>query len=44
MSASLFASGICLPSGSNMTDEQLARVIAQLRLALSQLEAQRAAA
>ena len=30
----LFAAGICLPSGSNLSDTQLARVIEQLRRAL----------
>ena len=34
VSARLFASGICLPSGSNLTDEQQGRVIAHLRQAI----------
>ncbi len=34
VSARLFAAGLCLPSGSNLTGEQLARVIGQLRQAL----------
>lgn len=38
VSARLFESGICLPSGSNLTDEQIARVIDHLRRALSQAE------
>lgn len=42
VSASLFESGICLPSGSNLTPEQQARVIEQLRRALA--EDRRAAA
>ncbi len=36
VSAHLFASGICLPSGSNLTAEQQTRVIAHLRDALKQ--------
>jgi dTDP-4-amino-4,6-dideoxygalactose transaminase len=44
VSAALFRAGICLPSGSNMTGEQLARVIDQLRRALAQAEERRAAA
>lgn len=36
VSARLFGAGICLPSGSNLADEQIARVIGQLRQALSQ--------
>ena len=35
VSARLFATGICLPSGSNLSDDQQSRVIAQLRHALS---------
>ena len=35
VSARLFATGICLPSGSNLTDDQQSRVIAQLRHAIS---------
>ncbi|MDP3760315.1 MAG: aminotransferase class I/II-fold pyridoxal phosphate-dependent enzyme [Ramlibacter sp.] len=42
VSASLFEAGICLPSGSNLTPEQQARVIEQLRRALA--EDRRAAA
>lgn len=38
VSARLFASGICLPSGSNLTDEQQDRVIGLLRRALSMAE------
>jgi len=37
VSASLFESGICLPSGSNLTDAQLQRVCDHLRRALEQL-------
>nr|WP_290429087.1 aminotransferase class I/II-fold pyridoxal phosphate-dependent enzyme [Caenimonas aquaedulcis] len=44
LSGSLFDAGICLPSGSNMTDEQQARVIEQLRRALALAEDTRAAA
>lgn len=43
VSARLFQSGICLPSGSNMTADQLGRVIGQLRRALAQAEERRAA-
>nr|WP_222622683.1 aminotransferase class I/II-fold pyridoxal phosphate-dependent enzyme [Ramlibacter albus] len=35
----LFESGVCLPSGSNMSDEQLARVIDHLRRALEPAKA-----
>lgn len=42
--ARLFAHGLCLPSGSNMPDEQLARVIGHLRRALVRAEALGAAA
>jgi dTDP-4-amino-4,6-dideoxygalactose transaminase len=42
--ARLFVSGLCLPSGSNMPDEQLARVIDHLRRALARAEALGAAA
>lgn len=35
VSRSLFETGLCLPSGSNLTAEQQDRVIAQLRLVLS---------
>ncbi len=34
VSAALFEAGVCLPSGSNMTDGQIARVIEQLRCAM----------
>jgi len=44
VSAGLFQAGICLPSGSNLSDEQLERVIDQLRRALRQAEERRAAA
>ena len=35
VAASLFDAGVCLPSGSNLTDAQLAHVIGHLRHALS---------
>ena len=44
VSARLFEAGICLPSGSNMPDDQLARVIDHLRRALGRAEALGAAA
>jgi dTDP-4-amino-4,6-dideoxygalactose transaminase len=44
VSASLFESGICLPSGSNLTDAQLQRVMEHLRRALALAEDDRAAA
>lgn len=44
VSASLFESGICLPSGSNLTDAQLQRVMEHLRRALALAENDRAAA
>ncbi|MBX3652855.1 MAG: aminotransferase class I/II-fold pyridoxal phosphate-dependent enzyme [Ramlibacter sp.] len=44
VSAGLFEAGICLPSGSNLTDDQLRRVVDQLRRALTQVEDQRAVA
>ncbi|MBI5279354.1 MAG: aminotransferase class I/II-fold pyridoxal phosphate-dependent enzyme [Burkholderiales bacterium] len=44
VSARLFASGVCLPSGSNLSDEQLQRVIGQLRRALGYAEEPRALA
>jgi dTDP-4-amino-4,6-dideoxygalactose transaminase len=44
VSTRLFEAGICLPSGSNMADEQLARVIDHLRRALGRAEALGAAA
>jgi dTDP-4-amino-4,6-dideoxygalactose transaminase len=40
----LFDAGICLPSGSNLSDEQLARVMNQLQRALERAEALGAAA
>jgi dTDP-4-amino-4,6-dideoxygalactose transaminase len=43
VAARLFESGICLPSGSNLSDEQLARVVDQLRRALARAEAPGAA-
>jgi dTDP-4-amino-4,6-dideoxygalactose transaminase len=39
VSARLFEAGICLPSGSNLADEQQARVIDHLRRALGRAEA-----
>ena len=44
VSASLFEAGICLPSGSNLTDVQLERVVDHLRRALLLAEDGRAAA
>ena len=44
VSARLFEAGLCLPSGSNLADEQLARVIDHLRRALQRAEALGAAA
>ncbi|HEX2547758.1 MAG TPA: DegT/DnrJ/EryC1/StrS family aminotransferase [Ramlibacter sp.] len=44
VAARLFDAGLCLPSGSNMPDEQLARVIDHLRRALVRAEALGAAA
>lgn len=44
VSARLFASGLCLPSGSNLADDQLARVTDHLRRALVRAEALGAAA
>jgi dTDP-4-amino-4,6-dideoxygalactose transaminase len=44
VSARLFESGICLPSGSNLTPDQQGRVIEQLRRALALAEERRAAA
>jgi len=44
VSAGLFEAGICLPSGSNLTEQQQARVIEQLRRALTLAEERRAAA
>jgi dTDP-4-amino-4,6-dideoxygalactose transaminase len=44
VSAQLFRAGICLPSGSNLSEDQLARVIDQLRRALRQAEGRRALA
>ena len=38
VAAALFEAGICLPSGSNLTDAQLERVVDQLRRALAGLE------
>lgn len=40
----LFEGGICLPSGSNMDDAQLDRVVGQLRRALQQVGLERAVA
>jgi len=39
VAARLFAAGLCLPSGSNLSEAQLARVIDQLRRALGRAEA-----
>ncbi|MDO8277637.1 MAG: DegT/DnrJ/EryC1/StrS family aminotransferase [Burkholderiaceae bacterium] len=44
VSARLFDAGVCLPSGSNLTDEQIGRVIDHLRRALILAEDRRAAA
>jgi dTDP-4-amino-4,6-dideoxygalactose transaminase len=44
VAARLFDSGICLPSGSNLTDIQLERVSDYLRRALALTETRRAAA
>jgi dTDP-4-amino-4,6-dideoxygalactose transaminase len=44
VSARLFEAGVCLPSGSNLTQDQQQRVIEQLRRALAMAEGQRAAA
>jgi dTDP-4-amino-4,6-dideoxygalactose transaminase len=44
VSAGLFESGICLPSGSNLTDGQLQRVLDHLRRALTLAEDDRAVA
>ncbi len=44
VSARLFEAGICLPSGSNLTDAQLERVVDHLRRALLLAEDGRAAA
>jgi dTDP-4-amino-4,6-dideoxygalactose transaminase len=40
----LFESGVCLPSGSNLSDEQLARVIDHLRRVIEPAKGLRAAA
>ncbi|MFC5498807.1 DegT/DnrJ/EryC1/StrS family aminotransferase [Caenimonas terrae] len=42
VAASLFDAGICLPSGSNLTDAQIGHVIEHLQRALSVAEEQRA--
>ena len=42
MSRRLFETGVCLPSGSNLSEEQQDRVIAHLRRVLSQPEDRRA--
>ena len=44
VAAGLFHAGICLPSGSNLTDVQIASVVDNLRRALLLAEEQRAAA
>jgi dTDP-4-amino-4,6-dideoxygalactose transaminase len=44
VAAGLFDAGICLPSGSNLTQEQQDRVIEQLRRALALAKGRRAAA
>ena len=40
--ARLFASGVCLPSGSNLTDAEIGRVIGHLRRLLAQSSTQHA--
>lgn len=42
VSRDLFETGVCLPSGSNLTEEQQNRVIAHLRLVLTSQEERRA--
>jgi dTDP-4-amino-4,6-dideoxygalactose transaminase len=42
VSRTLFETGVCLPSGSNLTEEQQDRVIAHLRLVLTSQEERRA--
>jgi dTDP-4-amino-4,6-dideoxygalactose transaminase len=44
VSAQLFEAGVCLPSGSNLSEEQIQRVIDHLKRALEPAEAARAAA
>jgi dTDP-4-amino-4,6-dideoxygalactose transaminase len=44
VAARLFTAGVCLPSGSNLSDEQLARVVDHLRRALQRAEVLGAAA
>jgi len=44
VAAGLFEAGVCLPSGSNLTPEQQARVIEQLRRAFALAEDRRAVA
>ncbi|MBK8073513.1 MAG: DegT/DnrJ/EryC1/StrS family aminotransferase [Ramlibacter sp.] len=44
VSAGLFEGGVCLPSGSNLTDTQLDRVTEELRRALARIEDARAPA
>ena len=44
VAARLFAAGLCLPSGSNLADEQLDRVVDHLRRALQRAEVLGAAA
>lgn len=44
VSAGLFAAGVCLPSGSNLTAQQQDRVIGQLQRALARAKGRRAAA
>ena len=44
VAAGLFEAGICLPSGSNLTEQQQDRVIEQLRRALALAKGRRAAA
>ena len=43
VSARLFEAGVCLPSGSNMSNEQIQRVIDYLRRAFEPAEAASAA-
>jgi dTDP-4-amino-4,6-dideoxygalactose transaminase len=44
VAAGLFEAGICLPSGSNLTQQQQDRVVEQLQRALAQAKGRRAAA
>jgi dTDP-4-amino-4,6-dideoxygalactose transaminase len=42
VSARLFERGVCLPSGSNLTDAEIARVIDHLRRLLAQVSREHA--